>query len=172
MMKKIALATGLLSVAMLSGLLIASLLTSLIGCYTASAICTGPQQWVDTQGIVHVMESPQHTALCRVDPYWVETEIALFAVNACALKDEMYEPQAVYTIINSIRSFYYNNSSEITVSQLAIYITVQLEDYPELFVAGKILRQYQKFSIKMDGFTWYHIDKHLTDQELLAKMYE
>lgn len=144
-----------------------------VGCGTPPTICTGPQHWVDTQGTAHTLEDSQRTALCRIDPYWAETELALFAVNTYALETERYEPEAVYIVIDAIRGFYYSHVPEVTVAQLATFVAVQLKDSPELFVVNKVLQRYQKFpTIKLDAFSWHHINRHLVDQELLAKMYE
>jgi len=139
---------------------------------TPPTICTGVQQWVDREGTIQIMQDPQETAICKIDPWWSETETALFAVNAFALKNNKYKPADVYRVIDGIRDTYYNTPG-ITVAQLATYAAMQLSNSPELFIASKTLGRYQTFiNVKMDDYSWYHINRHLQDQELLAKMYE
>lgn len=134
--------------------------------------CWGPQKWVDREGNIQTMERPEETALCRIDPYWTDTEIALFAVNAFALKKGKYKPTDVYAVIESIRTQYYSKPG-ISVGQLATYASLQIGQSPELFIASKTLERYAKYvDMPMDDFSWYQINKHLQDQELLAKMYE
>lgn len=151
---------------------IVAMVLILFGCGTAPSICTGSQQWTDADGVRHTIEDAQYTALCRIDPYWAETKVGLFAVNASALSTGKYKPDAVYKVIDAIRDFYHTTPG-CTMGQLAIFAATKLRNSPELFIISKTLQHWQTFTaIKVDNFTWYHLNQHLTDHELLAAMYE
>jgi len=135
-------------------------------------ICTGPTQFVDPNGEVRTVNDPSITTLCKVDPYWTETEIAFFTFNAVAIKRGAYTTQQALDFTNKLREWKKNNKYG-TLGSFASYTLTLIVKVPELVVAQKSLQRYTAFTnLIIDDFTWYFIDKHMNDQDAIALSYQ
>lgn len=133
-------------------------------------VCAGPTVYVDRAGAVQTMDDPMQTTLCRLDPYPSTSKLTLFVVNDVALRKGAYTPEDVFVFTAKVRG--YLSVPAATTKTVSMAVLADIQEVPELVIAGSMLEdpKYQ-LDLPIDDFTWYFLNKHLNEQDALARMF-